>query len=179
MLNDCGYKFSFSRNLAAVILMSCCLLIIMAIYGVLDFLRKRSGLDNVRLFPYRRTAWMANFSLRFVYEFFFEICLCLLIHSAVAYEADAFLYSISIILFLGILALVAVLFAFFWRWGPYRVPKCYESNSLRKSWWGIRPLCPEDECCNYQLTANADEEVANMKEDLNDNQQITSPKNPA
>ena len=143
LLNDCGYKFSFSRNLIFVMSLACVLLTLVAIFGIIDFVKARNG-GSSSYSEYRRTAFMTNFSLRFVYEFFFEICLCLLIHSAVAYGADDLLYVISIILFLCMLIFIALLFAFFCKWGPYTVPNSYSHNSLRKSWWGTRTLCSED-----------------------------------
>ena len=87
---------------------------------------------------------MSNFSLRFFYEFFFEICLCVMINVATTGNGSAFLYGFSILLAIAILAFVAFLFMLFCRYGPYTVPKSYELNSLRKSWWGARHLCAED-----------------------------------
>ena len=124
LLNDCGYKFAFYRNLILFIVLSTCFLVILAILVILDFIKSRSA-PSKRYSNYRRAFWMTNFTLRFVYEFFFEICLCLLIHVSVAHEGDIFMYFMSIVLFAAMLAFIAVLFAFFCRWGPYIVPKSY------------------------------------------------------
>ena len=109
----------------------------------------------MRLTKYRRSSWMANFSLRFVYEFFFEFFLCLLINISTAAPSDGLFYSIGLVMVLGLVAFVAILVVFFFKWGPYTVPKSYDANSLRKSWWGSRPLCPEehskDELCLKEL----------------------------
>ena len=52
-------------------------------------------------------------------------------------------WSISLIISLLITALVVFLGSLFFVGGPYTVPNFYLDNSLRHSWWGIRPLCPE------------------------------------
>ena len=82
---------------------------------------------------------MSNFTLRFIYEFFFEICLCVMIHMATAGTGSTFLYILSVLLTIVIFVFVASLFGLFFRCGPY-IPKSFERNSLRKSWWGARHL---------------------------------------
>lgn len=43
---------------------------------------KKKGLKRVS-----KTSWMVNFSVRYAYEFFFEICLCVFIQIAVAHQS--------------------------------------------------------------------------------------------
>ena len=86
---------------------------------------------------------MANFTVRFFYEFFFEICLSILIHiTALNDGSSMWLYSLSMLLALAILAFIVSLILLFFRHGPYSVPKSYAWNSLRDSWWGARHLDP-------------------------------------
>ena len=69
-----------------------------------------------------------NFSLRFVYEFFFEICICVFINLAAnGVDADGadLSWSISLILSLLITALVAFIGSLFFVGGPYIVPNSY------------------------------------------------------
>ena len=91
-------------------------------------------------YPYRHCAFMSNFTLRFVYECFFEIFLCLLIHVTTAYDSSESLLVFSLILFLlslGLIALISLLFCFR---GPYMEPCVYREKSLKRSFWGLRPL---------------------------------------
>ena len=74
-----------------------------------------------------------------MYEFFFELCLCVLIRMTTANDGSAFIYSLATLLTIAILAFVAFLILLFWKYGPY-IPKSFERNSLRKSWWGARHL---------------------------------------
>jgi len=52
-------------------------------------------------------------------------------------------WSISLILSLSITALVVFIGSLFFFGGPYTVPNSYQKNSLRHSWWGLRPLRPD------------------------------------
>ena len=87
---------------------------------------------------------MSNFTLRFLYEFFFELCLCVLIRMTTSSDGDTLIYSLATLLTIAILAFVAFLFLLFCKYGPY-IPKSFERNSLRKSWWGARHLCKNPE----------------------------------
>ena len=68
---------------------------------------------------------MINFSLRFLYEFFFEFCLCLMINISTVSSEDRLFYSIGLLIIVGLLSLIAFLVALFFKWGPYMSPKCY------------------------------------------------------
>ena len=118
------------------------ILIVLVIMFVWDYFRARHFRQSGRR-VYRPTAYMSNFTLRFIYEFFFEICLCVLIHTSVAYGGDTFLYFLALVIFIAIVVFIVFLFGLFCKGGPYAVPSNYDSKSLRKSWWGARPLCQE------------------------------------
>ena len=95
---------------------------------------------------------MVNFVVRFLYFFFFEIFLCILIHTATAYEGSELLLVLSLVIFVALVSLIVLLCSLFCSHGPYMVPKSYEKNSLKGSWWGIRPLCQDGEC--FELPVN-------------------------
>jgi len=59
-----------------VILFAIVLLIWVATVG-LDFGRRARGISSRKSEP-----WMTNFMVRFLYEIFFEICLCLMINAS-------------------------------------------------------------------------------------------------
>ena len=75
VLGMCGYKHAFSRNLLIVLCLSLVLLIIVSALSIVDHVKKRTG-------EYRLSSYMCNFSIRFAYFFFLEICLSVLIHIA-------------------------------------------------------------------------------------------------
>lgn len=90
--------------------------------------------------PLRHCACMSNFTLRVVYECFFEIFLCLLIHVSTAFGASESLLVFSLILFLLSIALIVVIGLLFCWKGPYMEPNVYRDNSLKRSFWGARHL---------------------------------------
>ena len=81
ILNDCGYKFSITRNLTVIFLLAEVLLICIVCFTIFDILLQcsKSEQKNSKK-KFRHTAWMSNFTLRFFYEFFFEVFLCTMIH---------------------------------------------------------------------------------------------------
>jgi uncharacterized membrane protein affecting hemolysin expression len=136
----CGYKHAFSRNLLLVIAISMILILMIIVLAIWDYLQARRSKKRKT----QCAAYVANFSIRFAYEFFLEICLCVCIHvTAMEFNAEAsgLLWAIAIILLIGIVLFVGFLVLLFFKGGPY-VPGCYSPNSLKQSWWGIRPLCP-------------------------------------
>ena len=149
LLNDCGYRTEFSRNLMLVLALTTALIVVLVALLIWDCLSIRSSnlakgiKKRGKGRGYRRSAYMANFTLRFFYEFFFEICLSIMIHiTALNDGSSLWLYSLSMLLALAILAFIVSLILLFFRYGPYSEPKSYARNSLRESWWGARHLDP-------------------------------------
>ena len=70
----CGYKPIFSQNLFLIALISAALLTLIFACSLVDMVCKRQG--NRRI-----ANWVINFGVRFLYEFFFEIFLCVMIHT--------------------------------------------------------------------------------------------------
>ena len=99
-----------------------------------------------------------NFSLRLVYEFFLEICICVAINVATlklqSSESGLLLWTITVIIGLFILALIGFVTSLLVKGGPYTVPKSFEKNSLTSSFWGKRALCSDN--CAYLCTEKAD-----------------------
>ena len=114
----CGYKHAFSRNLLIVIGISLLLIIIFAVLSVIDLMRKRHG-------NRRCSAYVCNFSVRFVFEFFLEICLSVLIHVASMQmmrseeEVSITSWVVASIYLVAIFAFIAFLVSRFWFGGPF------------------------------------------------------------
>ena len=142
VLGMCGYKHAFSRNLLIVLGLSLLLLIIILAMSTVDLVKKRTG-------EHRLSAYMCNFSIRFAYFFFFEICLSVLIHIASMqvmqkdHEAQVSISSwvIACIYLFGIFAIIGFVMSRFCNNGPY-IKHAYSQGSLRHSWWGVRRLSP-------------------------------------
>ena len=79
LLSLCGYHADFGQNLAVFIGLTAILAVILAFSAVISIPRK-----GVR----RCSAWVCNFSLRFIYELLFEILLCMLIHFKLLNQSD-------------------------------------------------------------------------------------------
>ena len=89
---------------------------------------------------------MSNFSLRFAYEFFFEICLCVFIHvNAFGAKANlsGFLWTLALILLFVVIAMIVLICLTFWCGGPYTITNSYAPKSIFGSFWGMRPLSDE------------------------------------
>ena len=91
LINMCGYKHTFSRNLLIVTLILMTLIIVTVGFYIFAKLssclqRKKAKDEDTKASRrsqrtiYAKAAWMSNFSLRFVYEFFFEILICFLLN---------------------------------------------------------------------------------------------------
>lgn len=121
--------------------MAIVLLVATLAFFVYETLKSRKAGNRV----FKKTAWMLNFNLRFLYEFFFELALCVCINVIGAKDGAGTLWGFSLILLLGVMVFVGFVTTLFFRGGPYKVPNSYRSGSLKDSIWGKRPLC-EDIC---------------------------------
>ena len=101
---------------------------------------------------------MTNFTLRFMYELFFEIFLCVLIHIAVAYNQSESLLVLALIILVAAISLIIFLISLFFCLGPYVAPKVYMSGSIGRSWWGCRPLISDPELDRILLAERLERE---------------------
>ena len=85
---------------------------------------------------------MTNFTVRFLYEIYFELCLCVMINASFVDKNDdsqvtAWVISLILaVLAFGALITITVLF---WKHGP-AVKQSYEQKSFWSSFWGYRPI---------------------------------------
>lgn len=134
----CGYKTIFTQNLFLIALIAATLLTLLLSSALLDLVCKRTEGRKI-------TLWVSNFSTRFLYEFFFEIFLCVLIHSVTLSSAGDSLwaFSVAILTLLGLF--VAFIVSRFFTGGPY-VKNSYARGGccpLWYPWWGKRHLSQE------------------------------------
>ena len=153
----CGYKQSMSRNLFIFTIFAVVLLFIAVGLFAWQFVKshwhKTSGLKSKKRQP-QYVAWTLNFSLRLVYEFFMEICICVAINLAshkVSSNGSGLFWTITVLIGLLILASIGFVASLLAKGGPYTVPKSFEKNSLTSSFWGKRALC-HDNCAILMQT---------------------------
>ena len=86
---------------------------------------------------------MTNFCIRFLYEVFFEICLCIMINASfVDFDSKSQLIAWGICIFLALVTFIALIAitVLFWKKGGPSVRDAFEQRSLWSSFWGTRPL---------------------------------------
>ena len=146
LLSSCGYKHDFVRNLFVFICVASLILIVWLGAAVADYLVKRKcKKQNRRNKKQRNSVCVTNCFVRFIYQIFFEICICVFINITVmdqnSFQAGLlWLSSLVIIVVIGVILLVIV--SLFWKNGPY-VSDSYEEKSWFGSFWGVRALTSE------------------------------------
>ena len=77
ILRMCGYAHQITSNLALILLFAALILIVFFIAMILD-LKMNKG-KKKRNSKSKCVACVTNFNLRFIYEFFLELCICVAI----------------------------------------------------------------------------------------------------
>lgn len=144
LVHSCGYTFSIWPNLIMIVILFAIVLLIWVATVGLDFGRRARGISSRKSEP-----WMTNFMVRFLYEIFFEICLCLMINASYvdidsdSSGSDTVSWLICIALAaLAFVALVMISFTCCCNGGPH-VKGVYQRKTLLPSFWGHRPLSQE------------------------------------
>jgi len=110
---------------------------------------------------------MTNFIVRFLYEIFFEIVLCLMINvSFLDYESSSQVanWLLCIAFVVVALASLVAISLLFWIGGP-DLKDSYEKRTLLQSFWGRRPM-------NHDHT-----ELKSLKSSIQDEKVLVKPKN--
>ena len=142
LLNDCGYKFAFSRNMVIILFFATLFVVCIAGFAIYDFVNShKKGLHwrQMNHKHFRHTAWMSNFTLRYAYQFFFEVCLCILIHTVSPKDQGNFLWVLSLIFLISVFVMIGFTATLFIKGGPY-VAQSFAPKSLMQSYWNKRPL---------------------------------------
>jgi len=139
LLYQCGYSFRLWPNLILIFVLIVTTLTIWVLSFALDFSARCTCCKN----RIRTNHLMANFTVRLLYEAFFEIVLCLMINISF-FEAEATSEKAALILCVCLAVLTLVALALIcsnaWHRGPH-VKGVYEKKSLLYMWgFGYRPL---------------------------------------
>ena len=82
---------------------------------------------------------MTNFAIRFLYEVFFELCLCIMINLSYVDSQQSVYWIMSFVLSMLTLAALVWITIQFWNSGA-SMRGVFGKNSLAASFWGIRLL---------------------------------------
>ena len=94
------------------------------------------------LFQARHAPSASNFALRFFYEFFLELCLCVLINLAVrdfSSFSSGVQWLLSLCVATGVVAYCGWLISLFFYNGPF-LKNFYKKGTLLRSTWSARPF---------------------------------------
>ena len=135
LFHQCGYHASFLHNLVIIFFLA-------VVFALLWFFLACK--DNVCFASSNHERWWNNFLIRFLYEVFFELCLCLMLSFAAldfrdGRDQSVVSWGLSIVLTLLVACSMCYLGLLCVRGGPY-VEGSYEKKSLRKSFWQHRLL---------------------------------------
>ena len=138
LMQVCGYHHSFVQNLNVMILLGLVLIATWVLCVLKDYISRGSSAKFLRT---RHEPMLNNITLRFFYECFFEICICIMINiaaldfgslSSSIQWATAMIFAGSIVVFMMFLVSLA------YRNGPYH-PGYYQPGTFWKSIWAVRP----------------------------------------
>ena len=80
LIRDCGYSASFLQNAKLILIIGATLVGIIALFSLVRLLKYFSCCPMKSTKILKKIYWMSNFSLRFLYQVFFELYLCLMIY---------------------------------------------------------------------------------------------------
>lgn len=138
LVNSCGYHVSLVRNLVLVFLLFVLLALIWVTVACKDSFVTCGTCCRRERGTRRREAWWNNVLVRFIYEVFFEIVICLMLSFSVIEFGKESNQSWTWVLTIGLtvtaVAILGLLSYLCIRNGPY-ASGSYEPKSLSKSFW--------------------------------------------
>ena len=147
LVNSCGYHVSLVRNLALVFFLFALIVTIWFFVACKDSFVTCSAYCCRAKANRRHEVWWNNFFIRFLYEVFFEITICLMLSFSVikideGQGLKVWTWFLTIGLTLAAVAILTLLSFLCSRNGPY-VRDSFEKKSLAKSFWHYRSIRPE------------------------------------
>ena len=112
-IKDCGYHYSWLNNLFVFICIAGLIFLVWLLLLLKDCIMRRCMNKKST-----NEAFMANFSLRFLYEVVFEICLATVIYLSLTDNSNALVLSICIVTILAIFASLVFCLSRAWTNGP-------------------------------------------------------------
>ena len=145
-LRDSGYHISFTRNMMFFISLMLLTALVWMITAVIERICRRSRAHQEDSESTQRSAskevFMNNFMVRFLYEAFFELCLCALINISASTSrgpGGTGTWLMSLLILVACLTAIIAVISLYFKNGPY-VPGTYEKGTFLSSFWGARPL---------------------------------------
>ena len=118
-IKSCGYHYNWLNNLFIFILIACLIFAVWLLLLLKDYLMRKCMNKKST-----NEAFMANFSLRFLYEIIFEICLCTILYLSLTENTSTAVLAICIITVIAIFVSLIFCLSRACTNGPY-VKQCY------------------------------------------------------
>ena len=142
LVHACGYSYRFLPNLILTLFLALIMLLIWLILFVTDKARarqrQRDG-QNAGRNVSRKEPYLTNFAIRFLYEVFFELCLCIMINLSYSDAQESTYWALCLVLSLATLAALVWITVQYWNRGA-SMQGVYGKRTLISSFWGIRLL---------------------------------------
>lgn len=137
-LHNSGYRYRFARNMLTILCLAALVALVWVIMSLFEA-KCRNG-QNRRTRRESVSVLMSNFTVRFLYELFFEIFLCALINvSAFSVGAANGNWVISLFMLLACAAAIGFMASLYCKNGPY-LADSYQKGSFLSSFWEVRQL---------------------------------------
>ena len=181
LVYSCGYSYSFLPNLIFCLFLLILLgLVWLFIWGRECYYQKygeirvsRSCLTSDQSRWRLRETWLTNFTVRLLYEIYFEICLCIMInvsHYDTAGNVAAWWLCLTIAVLaisapIAISALLCCCGRHHSDGGGPMLPDAYEKMPLKRSIWEVKPLTQsvQEMLANFKAAAEQEEEEEKMR----------------
>lgn len=141
-LETSDYVHLFAQNLVIISFAGILILVTWIGLAVKDYLGAKGKFQHIKIFRKQHEASANNFAMRFFYEIFFEVCLCLLINIAIV-DFESFPSGVqwltSVLVLACIVAYIAWLFSLFFKNGPF-LEGFYEPGTYMAASWMARPF---------------------------------------
>ena len=137
---SCGFSFNFVPNLLLWLIF---LIILGAIWIALWSCDRYDEIVRKPTVVKLREPWLTNFTIRWLYEIYLQICICIMINVSSYGESSGSVWYLCLLVAVFIFATPICVSLLFCCKGPY-YQDTYEKDSLLwGSFWGIRAIKQE------------------------------------
>lgn len=142
LLKMCGYAHQVTLNLAIVILIGASILLLLLIALMLDLKKKQRSIGQQRSPGRKCVACVTNFNIRFTYEFYLELCICVAVQISLSRVTGEAGFASWMVLLWALGSCLCLLVLVVWtcfKGGPY-LPHVYQKGSFKVAYNRVRPL---------------------------------------
>jgi len=117
ILQVCDYEAFLAQNLLPVLVFLLIILVVWIVLSLRDCVLSKKRLKNRPKAP-----WCHNFTVRFIYEFFLEFCICSTLQLTIrdfSYVSPTLQFLLAVVVSIATVALIAFVTSLFFRNGPW------------------------------------------------------------